>query len=494
MTAGVMEPGNGKRSIQDYIDEAPTWPDGTRLHRAPMTSMQWRIWILAVAGKFFEGLIIFMTGIALPLIVQDFGLGAEQKGIIAAVGLFGILIGATALGGLSDVFGRKRMFIFEMVLFVLFLIGLTLSQGFWWMVICLFGIGLALGCDYPTAHLVISEAVPSHGRGGLVLGAFAFQAIGAIVGAGLAIVVLDAYHSVEAWRWMYAAAIIPAFLVILGRFFICDSPHWLASKGRVDEAERETRRLLHRVPQYPKNIELDREHHQHQVQKHGLGVLFNRDNRRATLLASVPWFLQDLGTYGIGIFTPVILGSILGSSHAVHSLNDLVSNVLISAKGTALLDVLLVIGVLVAIALVEGSGRIRLQIIGFIGCAAGLGLAALSLAMPDGIKTILLFAGFMLFNFMTNLGPNAQTYLLAGEVFPTAIRGYCAGFAASFAKVGAVMTAFLFPILLHSIGTQLLLIILVGTSLLGAVVTWVFRVETRGSLEKIERMRVQPQL
>ena len=44
----------------------------------------------------------------------------------------------------------------------------------------------------------------------------------------------------------------------------------------------------------------------------------------------------------------------------------------------------------------------------------------------------------MLFNFMTNVGPNAQTYLLAGEVFPTEIRGKGAGFAAAFAKIGAV--------------------------------------------------------
>jgi nitrate/nitrite transporter NarK len=73
----------------------------------------------------------------------------------------------------------------------------------------------------------------------------------------------------------------------------------------------------------------------------------------------------------------------------------------------------------------------------------------------------------MLFNFMTNLGPNAQTYLLAGEVFPTAIRGKGAGFAAAFAKIGAVTTAFLFPILLDTIGTQSLLYCLIVTSLLG---------------------------
>ncbi|MGB6451928.1 MAG: MFS transporter, partial [Steroidobacteraceae bacterium] len=83
-------------------------------------------------------------------------------------------------------------------------------------------------------------------------------------------------------------------------------------------------------------------------------------------------------------------------------------------------------------------------------------------------------------DFMTNLGPNAQTYLLAGEVFPTEVRGMGAGFAASFAKIGAVATAFLFPILLADIGTRALLYGLVVTSILGAVVTWKYRIETTG--------------
>jgi putative MFS transporter len=106
----------------------------------------------------------------------------------------------------------------------------------------------------------------------------------------------------------------------------------------------------------------------------------------------------------------------------------------------------------------------------------------------SGTQTTVIFIGFMLFNFMTNIGPNAQTYLLAGEVFPTEIRGTGAGFAAAIGKIGAVSTAFLFPILLAGIGTSALLYILVGTSLLGAVVTWAYRIETNGvSLAEIGR-------
>jgi putative MFS transporter len=93
----------------------------------------------------------------------------------------------------------------------------------------------------------------------------------------------------------------------------------------------------------------------------------------------------------------------------------------------------------------------------------------------------------MVFSFMTNIGPNAMTYLIAGEVFPISIRGAGAGFAASFAKIGAVLTAFLFPILLKDIGTDPLLLTLVGTSLVGALVTWRYAIETKGiNLEDID--------
>src|SRR6201999_4083847 len=152
------------------------------------------------------------------------------------------------------------------------------------------------------------------------------------------------------------------------------------------------------------------------------------------------------------------------------------------------IDVLLIVGILCAVVLADRLGRIWLQIIGVIGCAVGLMLAKFSIDAAGEAKIFLIFAGFMLFDFMTNLGPNAQTYLLAGEVFPTEVRGMGAGFAAAFAKIGAVATAFLFPILLAGIGTRALLYGLVITSILGAIVTWLYRIETTGvNLDTIGR-------
>jgi MFS transporter, putative metabolite transport protein len=117
------------RSVQQYIDETPVRPDGTALSSAPMTAMQWRIWTLAAAGKFFEGFVVFMTGVAMPLMAEEFRMDPARHGIVGAASLFGILVGAAGLGSLSDYFGRKRMFVVEMFIFMVFLTLLVFSPS-----------------------------------------------------------------------------------------------------------------------------------------------------------------------------------------------------------------------------------------------------------------------------------------------------------------------------------------------------------------------------
>src|SRR6202789_375970 len=208
---------NPPRTVQDYIDELPMWPDGTRLKSNPVTQMQRLIWLLAAAGKFFEGYVVFMTGVALPLIARQFDISPAQNGFISAASLCGILIGAVGLGSLSDQYGRKSMFIVEMIIFTAFLGAAVFCASFTSLVICLFGLGLALGCDYPTAHMIISESIPSISRGRLVLAAFGFQALGALGGTVVGFLVLSNLPELSAWRWMYATAIIPAVAVTVGR-------------------------------------------------------------------------------------------------------------------------------------------------------------------------------------------------------------------------------------------------------------------------------------
>jgi MFS family permease len=471
----------GQQTVQAYIEEVPRWQDGAELAGPPLSSMQWLVWSLATAGKFFEGLIVFMGGIALPLVSAQFDMTALDRGFVTAATLFGIMIGALALGGLADRFGRKPVFIAEMVLLIIGLVAAAFSPTTPWLVGCLFVIGLALGADYPTAHLVISESIPAAIRGRLVLGAFSFQAVGAVVGTALAAAMLANRPDLDTWRIFYLMPVLPAAFVAWGRLFLPESSHWLVSRGKIDQATSHLERLLNRqdialamVPIPDGSI---RDHSRHADWRE----LFQGRLLKATTLASLPWFLQDLSTYGIGIFTPVIIAAAFGMETGEANVAAVIHDDLIGARGTALIDVAFLIGISVAIALADRWGRIPLQILGFIGCAAGLMLAAAGAGSGETANNLpLIVAGFVLFQFMTNLGPNSQTYLLAGEVFPTRLRGLGAGVAAAAGKVGAVLTAFLFPILLTHWGTQKLLPLLAITSLVGAVITWLYRIETKG--------------
>lgn len=457
------------KSLQDYIDETPP---------RPLSSMQWRIWGAAAMGKFFEGIVVFTTGVALPLIEKDFGLSSDLKGSVAAATLFGILIGASLFGNLADRLGRKLVFVLEMTLFTLFIALTAVAWSPGMLIFSLFCVGISLGADYPTAHLVVSEAIPSRYRGRMVLSAFSFQSIGSLGGVLLGLTMLEIDPQTQSWHWMYGILVIPGILVTLLRMTLPESSHWLMARRRLGEANRSATALLKR----PVKITSSSEQHEKSTEKHrrkDFRDLFSRRYLRGTILTAVPWFLQDLATYGIGIFTPTILATLF-----VKSSPDLIIQDLNAAKGASVIDLLLVIGFLASIPLVDIIGRIPLQIIGFIGCAVGLTIAALSSNVPQGheLKMLLIFGGFMLFNFMNNLGPNAMTYVLAGEVFPTEIRGAGAGFAASFAKIGAVITAFFFPVLQKLIGTSNLLHGLAFAAILGALITFIFRIETNGKI------------
>jgi len=473
-----------KKTVQAYIEEIPNWQDGSSLGKAPLSGMQWLVWSLATAGKFFEGLIVFMGGIALPLVSEQFSIDQTTKGFITAATLAGILIGALFLGGLADRFGRKPVFIGEMVLLLIGLLGASFSSSSELLIFWLFIMGLALGADYPTAHLVISESIPASIRGRLVLGAFSFQALGAVIGTAICAVVLSSKPELSTWRIFYLLPVIPVALVAWGRIFLPESSHWLLSKGHLTKAEKQLRKLLNRQDISLLQLEIAEEG----VVKYKsskFGDLFHGKQLKSTILASLPWFLQDISTYGIGIFTPIIIAAAFGAEAQEHNLSAVIHNDLLGAKGTALVDIGFLVGIAFAIWLSDKLGRIPLQIAGFIGCALGLLIAAAG-NFNGANNLVLIGVGFFLFQFMTNLGPNSQTYLIAGEVFPTKIRGVGAGFAAASGKVGAVITAFFFPALLSGFGADRLLPLLALTSLIGAWITWLYRVETKGvNLETI---------
>ena len=408
-----------------------------------LTPLQRRVWFLSGLGVLLDGFDLFIIGVALPLITMQFALSDFDKGMVGAAAVLGAVVGAAVMGHLADHFGRRLLFMIDLLLFVVFAVLSGFAWDLWSLLAFRFLLGFAVGADYPIASSYLAEFMPSSVRGRWMVGAFSFQAIGILLGASLGVLILLSGADQElAWRLMLAAGAIPALIIVFLRRSIPESPEW----------EHATKT---------------------EEQKPGIRALFAPGLRRRTILAVVPWFLMDIMLYGVGIFTPTILAML-----SIGGGDDIMAKDVATTAGTAALDVFLVIGFIIAILLVERVGRMSLQIAGFLGTTVGLLLLASGSLGTQSNAVILI--GFAVFNLMVNTGPNSTTFLVAAEVFPTHLRATGAGLAASAAKLGAVVGIVMLPVMLGSIGLAATMYIIAGASALGMIVTTVFRFETAG--------------
>ncbi|MFF3563177.1 MFS transporter [Streptomyces sp. NPDC002574] len=449
-----------------------------------MSRLHMRFWLLAGLGILLDGFDFFIIGVANPLIAKDFGGSAAERGLLSAAAIVGAVFGAAALGPLGDRIGRSRIFKVDLWLFVVFSVACACAWDIWSLIVFRLLLGIAVGLDYPIAASYVAEILPARNRGRWLVSAFSLQAAGIVLGAAAGVVILLALPQTGSWRIMLGFGVVPALVIIWLRRNVPESPRWLAQNGREAEACAITRAMTGRDCHVS---EADRE--RGEAPPEGLKAflqpqLFSRRLARRTVFTAVPWFLMDIATYGVGIFTPTLLaGLALGGANATFIADDIAST-----EGTALLDVFLVVGFVLAIFLVERVGRVPLQIAGFAMMTVALCMLAVAEQSSGGgdAHLPLVFVGFALFNTFMNLGPNATTFTLPAEVFPSDVRAAGHGFAAGCGKLGAALGTFLFPVLLNAVGTSALLYGVAATSALGLLVTWCFRIETRGrSLEEL---------
>ncbi len=277
----------------------------------------------------------------------------------------------------------------------------------------------------------------------------------ALIGIGIMLMLPDQIFS---WRLYLTFLALPAVIVLFLRSYVPESPRWLLLQGRVHDAAKIIRKY---VPYKMKVIERilieEQEYQETLIKKHGqcYHELLTPKYIWRTILVTIPWFLMDVATYGIGIFTPLIITDIV--SKGAHSgQHNIFSNVMLSTEGSAFVDLFLLGGFIVNILLVEKVGRIRLQIIGFIGMAIGLVILSNALGADGKPQAAMwvIFSGFITFNLLMNAGPNSTTFMMPVEIFPTEMRGTIHGLAAFCSKIGAVSGVFFLPMVMHWMGIK----------------------------------------
>lgn len=456
------------------------------LNDAKLGKVHWRVWLLSSMGVFLDGFDLFIIGIALPLIVREFSPGPFEIGFIGAAAVLGSVLGGFLGGRFIDHYGRKSLYVIDMVFFMAFGLMSAFSWDVYSLIAFRFLLGIGVGVDYPICASYVSEFMPTRIRGRMLIGAFSFQALGMLSAAILGLIILKIYPYDDAWRYMLAIGSIPALIVLVLRTTVPESPRWLIDRGKYDRAAKIIANIVPAVRDKVDKIVANAIKHFEQVEEKKLKYsdLFRKKYLRRTVLAVVPWFCMDMATYGVGLFMPTILAIIAFSGESNYILKDIAAT-----KGSAYLDIFLIVGFALNIWLVEKLGRIKLQIIGFTGMFVGLILLAIAGTSAEGVQAASLYLvipGFVLFNLLMNMGPNATTFILPAELFPTKLRASAHGLATSTAKFGATLGIFILPLVKDQIGLSAALITLASFVLVGLVVTILFRVNTMGrSLEDI---------
>lgn len=239
-----------------------------------------RVAVCASGGKFCDGWILAVIGLALPLASMGLGFSPMWEGLLGAASLLGIFFGGLIFGWVTDRVGRKQMFIYTLLTFLI----CSALQFFVTDAPQLFVLrlimGLAVGADYAIAGSMIAEFTSKQRRGpylaGMIVWWYAGFSVSAI-GALIAMVVFEGEPTL--WRWILASAFLPALIMLLVRIGLPESPRWLVSVGRIEEATDIAKRFMGAATQ----ADIFKE----PSVKGSYSTLFSKRYIRTTLLCSV---------------------------------------------------------------------------------------------------------------------------------------------------------------------------------------------------------------
>jgi sugar porter (SP) family MFS transporter len=433
--------------------------------------------ITALGGLLFG----YDTGVvsgALLFIKKDFGgLSSFQQELVTSLLLVGAVGGALGAGRVADRIGRRKAVLITAAIFVLGVLLAALTPSYPVLLVARVVIGVAVGSASMIVPLYIGEVVPPRFRGGFV----SFNQLAITSGILVSYLVDYGLSSSQNWRLMFGLAAIPAILLFAGMLFQQESPHWLITKGREDEA----RAVLARVRE---TGEIDAEIAEvREVSQRQSGVReLLAPKIRPLLMVGVllAVFQQITGINTIIYYAPSLLqGAGFGNSAA------LLANVVNGAIN--------VIMTIVAVWLLDRVGRRPLLLTGTAGMAIGMIVAALSFlggSHLTGTLAIVAVIGLFFYtgSFAIGLGP--VFWLLIAEIYPLKIRG-AAMSVATMANWGAnFVVTISFLTLLNAVGGVGTFFLFGGLTLVALTYFWRKVPETKGrSLQEIERdLAVEP--
>jgi len=423
------------------------------------------VWAKSGAGRFQRRLLgifglvwaadamqVIAVGFSAASLAASFGLTIPQALQTGTLFFLGMFIGAALFGRIADRIGRRRVLLLTVACDAIFGLASAFAPGFGLLLVLRFLTGAAVGGTLPVDYAMMAEFLPPRNRGRWLVILEGFWAVGTIAIALVAWAAASA-GAAEAWRWIYAAAALPALIGIWLRLWVPESPMFLLRQGREAEARAVVDRVLAANGASPLSTQVRLA----APPAAPAGGIWAGPLRRRTFAMAALWFLVSLAYYGVFTWLPPRLAA--EGFGFVRGYGFLVWLALAQLPGYAL-----------AAWGVEAWGRRPTLQAFLLLSAAGCLLFALA-PTPALIATALLVMSFAL------LGTWGALYAFTPELYPTALRGTGMGTASAMARVGgllapsalAVVVAQGFPLAAG----------LFAALLLAAVVSTAIRVETR---------------
>jgi MFS transporter, SP family, galactose:H+ symporter len=195
--------------------------------------------VVAALGGLLFGFDTSVISGAMLFLRTDFHLSDTQLEFAVASALAGALVGSALAGYCTDRWGRRWMLLVTALGFGLFSVLSGLARGLVSFSIARLFVGACIGVASLVVPLYISEMAPARIRGALV----SLNQLAITVGVGVAYFIDYAFAASQNWRWMFASAVFPAIVLLIGMIFLPESPRWLARKGFRDRALENFRRL-----------------------------------------------------------------------------------------------------------------------------------------------------------------------------------------------------------------------------------------------------------
>ena len=429
--------------------------------------------IVASLGGLLSGDDTGVISGALLFINETWVLPDTLQGFLVSSVLIGAVIGAATNGILADIFGRKKIIMATAVIFILGSILCAFAPNVYVLILSRIFVGFAVGIVNFVVPLYLSEVSPKNLRGTLVsLYQWAITA-GILFSYFINAVFAQAVYN---WRWMLFAGVVPGLVLFIGMCFMSDTPRWLVSKNRDDEAKKVFSKIEPDIEPEKEIAEI----------KETLV-----DNRQEKTFRLKKWMIMPF-VVGIGImFAQICTGinTIIYYAPTIFKTAGFDSN-LTAIYATTGIGVVNFIMTIIAVFFTDRIGRKPLLYFGLTGVMLSLFALGTSFAFAGVLGSSLKWVAVgslvtYIICFAMSLGPIG--WILVSEVFPLRIRGIAmsvctvSNFAFNFFVVGS------FPVLLHRIGGAWTFWIFGIVSILCIIFVYFFVPETKGiSLEQIE--------